>query len=366
MEKLESRKEKRIEKGIYLRDGSYYIDFYIAHGKRKREKIEGNSLKLARQVRNKRLTDVAEGKYLDKPKEERIKLGDFIHQFLTLHSKQRKKTWRDDTSRLSIFVEYIETNTYLDEIKPSMIHEFCKFKLETGTKPSTINRYITILKTMFNKAEDWGYKIDNPMRKVKLHREDNARLRFLEKEEITRLLEASDKRLKPIVVTALNTGMRKMEILNLKWSDVDFRRGIITIYETKNNDVKVIPINDVLRRTLACLREHSTSEQVFDTTGFRKDFANALKCAKITNCRFHDLRHTFASHLVMEGIDLVTVKELMGHKSIRMTMRYSHLSQDHKIKAVQVLGNTMDTLKPPSESLAELENTLNAVTTYKT
>ncbi len=68
----------------------------------------------------------------------------------------------------------------------------------------------------------------------------------------------------------------------------------------------------------------------------------------------------------MEGVDLVTVKELMGHKSIRMTMRYSHLSQDHKFKAVQVLGNTMDTLKPPSESLAELENTLNAVTTYKT
>ena len=364
LEKMaKTREEKRIDKGIYLKDGSYHIDYYVK-GRRRREMI-GTSLKLARTVRNKRLIQIAEGKFLDIDKINRIKLGDFVKQFLETYSKPNKATWKDDNCRLNGAAGFFGSGTYLDEITPKNIEQFKNYKLQGGTKAATINRYLTVLQTMYKIAIEWGHAKENPLLKVKHLREDNVVLRFLEEEEIARLLEASSDYLKPIIVTALNTGMRRMEIFNLKWSDVDFRRGLVSMHKTKNNDIKVIPMNTLLRHTLARVREHSISEYVFPIKSIRKDFSNALKCARISDCRFHTLRHTFASHLVMQGVDLVTVKELMGHKSIKMTMRYSHLSQDHKSKAVEALEGVMDNVWATEEKAQEIEKALNAVTAYK-
>jgi len=198
--------------------------------------------------------------------------------------------------------------------------------------------------------------------KVKQLPEGQPGLRFLEKEEIIRLVEACSDRVRPVVEVALNTSMRRGEIVGLKWSAVDFRRGLISLYLTKNNEQRIIPMNNTVRGILAKLREDSTTEEVFDTRGLREDFSRALKCAKIFECRFHNLRHTFASQLVMSGVDLVTVKELLGHKSIKMTMRYAYLSQDHKMKAGETLGSAIATNKAPSEEIEKLEKALNVVT----
>jgi len=200
---------------------------------------------------------------------------------------------------------------------------------------------------MFNKAIEWGNAKENPIKKIKLFKENNERVRFLEKEEIGRLLEVCDHYLKQIVITALNTGMRKGELFNLKWSDVDFRNNLIFVNKTKNKERRIIPMNTALRKTLINMREHSTSESVFPNKGIRNRFEKALRCAIIKNFRFHDLRHTFASHLIMSGIDLMTVRELLGHKSIKMTMRYAHLSQDHKTRAMEIFGQAMDTIWTP-------------------
>jgi site-specific recombinase XerD len=114
-------------------------------------------------------------------------------------------------------------------------------------------------------------------------------------------------------------------------------------------------MNQAVKSLLLYLRGRSTGEYVFcNNEGqkirtFRRAFRNALKRAKIDNFRFHDLRHTFASHLVMNGIDLNTVKELLGHKKIEMTLRYSHVSQDHKTRAVETLGQQMDTIWTPAK-----------------
>ena len=140
---------------------------------------------------------------------------------------------------------------------------------------------------------------------------------------------------------ALNTGMRKGEVLTIVREEVDLKHGFILLENTKNGERREIPINQTLRDTLTALPRHITIPYVFwkkkDGKRYgdvKKSFHSALKRAGIKNFRFHDLRHTIASHLVMNGIDLTTVKELLGHKTIAMTMRYAHLAPSHKEKAV--------------------------------
>jgi integrase len=367
LETMEKDKEiKRREKrgGVFYRNGNWHIDYNIG-GKRKREMI-GPSKKLAIQARNKRLTEIAENKYLDIEKIERVTLGEFAKLFVENYSRPNKSSWKDDALRLRLAAKALGEGKCLDEIASRHIEQFKKQKLHEGLQPSTVNRYLTILKTMYKKAIEWGNAKENPLDTVKHFRENNQGLRFLEEEEIGRLLVACTPYLKSIVITALNTGMRRGEIFNLKWSDIDFKRRLITIYKTKNNERKVIPMNGLLVNTLARVREHSKSEDVFLVKEIRKDFSRALNCAKITCFRFHDLRHTFASHLVMKGVDLMTVKELMGHKSIKMTERYSHLSHGHKSKAVEVLGEAIGAVQAPDENLQELEKELKSITALNT
>jgi integrase len=195
---------------------------------------------------------------------------------------------------------------------------------------------------MLTKAADWELIPLATLlkaRKVKMLPERNKRLRFLSVEEKDKLLASCGERVRPVALIALNAGMRLGEILALPWSLVDLLHGLIHIPDSKNNEPRHLPINDELR---ACLKKLPRSGPfVFgflDGTqrrSCRTAFDNALEAAKIKDFHFHDLRHTFASHLVMAGVDLVTVKELLGHKSISTTMRYSHLAPSHLTKAVE-------------------------------
>ncbi|MFC1599238.1 tyrosine-type recombinase/integrase, partial [Candidatus Omnitrophota bacterium] len=199
------------------------------------------------------------------------------------------------------------------------------------------------IKHIFTMAMQWGKAESNPVKKVKLFRENNQRVRYLEKEEIESLINNSRGYLKRIVIIALNTGMRKGEILGLKWRDVDLKRGIIYLLNTKNGERREIPMNSAVKWALIKQPKHKDGPFVFCNKNgksfgnVRKSFIAALRKSGIINFRFHDLRHTFASQLVMGGVDLNTVRELMGHKSIRMTLRYTHLSPAHKSRAVDLL-----------------------------
>mgnify|MGYP001389065414 CR=1 FL=1 len=136
--------------------------------------------------------------------------------------------------------------------------------------------------------------------------------------------------------------MRKGEIQNLKWENVDFLTNIITLPRTKNGEKKHLPMNDCVRNILTEIEKRADSPYIFyNTQGkpfhFRKTFSRVIKRAGIIDFHFHDLRHTFASYLAMAGVDLNTIRDLMGHKSLAMTLRYAHLSADHKNKAVALL-----------------------------
>ena len=160
--------------------------------------------------------------------------------------------------------------------------------------------------------------------------------------------------------------MRLGEILNLKWQDLDFNQKFIYIENSKNGEKREVPMNNFLLKMMAQLKETSNyGDYIFShkdgspLKGVYRSFKSACKRAGIKNFRFHDLRHTFASHLVMNGVDLKTVQELMGHKSFSMTLRYAHLSPDHKRKAVEDLGNRMQkvvTIWSQNENLTNCQN----------
>jgi len=331
--------------GIYKKGNNWYIDYYV-QGRRKREKIGPNKAQ-ARIILQKRKVQIAENKFLDVRKDEKVLLKDMAKLYLETYSKPNKRSARrDETSIRNL--NSILGGRYLHEVTPLDIEKY-KLKRKEKVSNATVNRELQCLKHIFKKAIEWGKISSSPAAKVRLLRERNTRTRYLEEEEIKALLEACPSHLKPIIVTALNTGMRKGEILNLKWKDIDFRQRIICLLDTKNNERREIPVNDILFKTLLGVRKNSTSPYVFckkDGTPYsnvRSSFETAKKMAGIGDFRFHDLRHTFASHLVMAGVGLRTVQVLLGHKTIDMTVRYTHLSPDHKKLALDILCKRMDT-----------------------
>ena len=209
------------------------------------------------------------------------------------------------------------------------------------------NRLTAAIKRMFAKAFDWDLideDVLKKIKKVKLLRGEVKRLRYLTDDEQERLINACSKEIRPIVITALNTGMRKSEILHLTWDRVDLKNRIILLDKTKNGERREIPINNTLFNALSEIIRNIKTDYVFYNPetlkpfyDVKKSWQKALKKSNILDFRFHDLRHSFASSLIMKGVDLTTLKELLGHKDVKMTLRYAHLAKGHIREAVKVL-----------------------------
>ena len=321
---------------------NWYIDICFDN-RRIRESTKSSNKKFAEQLLAKRLTELRENKYFDIRKRQDISFEDFAGKYLNEYSIPNKRS----SSRDAISIRFLKerfAKKYLYQITPEDIEVYKNLRTKKVQQP-TVNRELTCLKTIYSKAIEWGYATENPVKKVKFFNEKNrARKRYLEWPEIEKLIGTCPDRIKPIVIAALNTGMRRGELLGLEWKDVNFNGSVIAVRNTKNSEDRVIPMTAALSTTLGKLQGRVNSKFVFcDSQGkrlsktgwFYHDFVRAVKEAEIEDFRFHDLRHTFASHLVMGGADLLTVKELLGHKSIEMTQRYSHLSRYHKALAIE-------------------------------
>lgn len=330
----------------------YWIDYtYRVNGKkkRKREKI-GTSKKLGVEVLNKRKTQAKEEKWFEIEKKQQIYFGDFSKEFLEQHSTN-KRSFRRDEGIVKILNGYFG-DKLLYEITPLMIENYRKIRLDKGRTKATVNREVACLKCIFNKAILWDKVKENPVAKVKLFKEDNTIVRYLTEDEMKRLLKtcklSTATHLYPIVVVALNTGMRKGEILNLRWRDIDLTNRFIHIETSKSGKRRDIPMNDLLTETLKYGIKKPGFEYVFcddnrePFTRLDRSFKTALKRAGITNFRFHDTRHTFAAYLAMEGISIYTISKLLGHSSVKVTERYAHLSPEHTRGAVELLDRRMD------------------------
>jgi len=350
---------------VFKRKNRWGID-YVAGGVRKREIVADNQA-TARKILNKKLTLVIENKYLDIKRQDKIKISEMIQKYIDMYLQPNRQTWRKSEGSNLRHIKNYFGNKYLHEISPLDIEKFRTERLRIVSKNS-VNKNIGCLRAMFNKAIEWRlYDGKNPAFGVKFYALDNKRLRFLEKEEIYQLLSNCQGYLKDIVELAINTGMRKGEIFNLKWRDIDLKNGMIYLLTTKNGDQRQIPINETVKNILFSVRKNPDSPYVFNSfegkpfSDIKKSFSTALKKSGINEFRFHDLRHTFASQLVMSGVDLNTVRELLGHKSMAMTLRYAHLSCDHKKRAVKALdginGTNMahqDTRKSSSSDIPSI------------
>lgn len=365
-------------KGIYKRGNVYWIAYAGLDGKVIRESSTSDKFKDAETLLIKRRQCIREGKMPEIKKIGNHTFNDLVTDYLKWAERQRafkqkglvvaQLKERFGTLPLRRFDTRL-VETYQSE-RLQGGNKVLKTKEVLANKPGTINRHISILKHMFTKAVEWDMVEDETLKRIrraKLLEENNRRLRFLSKEECQTLLDACDKHLKPIVIMAMNTGMRKGEILSLKWDNVDLQHRFILLDSgmTKNGERREIPINATLRATLQELFKGTSDRPrridvpnvfyrvVYDdptektkSTGkafvnVQKSFAAACRRAKLKDFHFHDLRHTFASQLVMAGIDITTVKELLGHKTLTMTLKYAHLAPSHKVKAVDILDQAL-------------------------
>ncbi len=348
--------------GVYKRGDNWYIDFTFK-GQRIRECI-GPSRKGAVKVIAKKKAEIAENKFLDVRKEaEPITFHEFCKEYLKWAKTNKKASTclRDISIMRGLDKEF--EGKYIQDITNWLIEKW-KSKRSEKFKPSSVNRELALLKHIFSKALEWKRIKENPAQKVKRLKGETRRVRYLMPDEIQILLSKCDSLLrgllKSLVTVALHTGARKGELQSLQWPQVNFDLGIITLLDTKNGERRDIPMNETARAMLQGLNRKS--ELVFpNRNGKRIDdaqvqlaFQEALKRARVEDFHFHDLRHTFASNLVMNGAELNEVRELLGHKRMEMTLRYAHLSPKHKGKVVNILDRVMSQKTPQAEKVVNL------------
>jgi integrase len=274
-----------------------------------------------------------------------VKFSHLMDQYLENYAKINNRAWKRDRDCLKN-MEAFFGDCYLKEITPFQIEKYKAHRLHQGVKPSTVNRELSVLKRAFNLAIDWHLAEENPVRRVKFFQQPDPKERVLSGEEEEILINASSGHLTPILIAGLNTGMRVSEILSLKWSQVNLRKREIEVVKTKSGKKRVIPINDALLDMFNRLRRvddfvflyhDPKTKKPRPVKSIKRSFTNACRRAGIEAFTFHDTRHTFASRLVERGVDLITVKELLGHSSVRTTERYTHTHKEEKKRAVDVL-----------------------------
>jgi len=345
--------------GLYKRGRVWHMSFFY-QGKRYRKSTETTDRKLGQRIYDKLKSEIAEGKWFEKLPGEYKTFKEMMDKYEIEHLTQKAsaRQYKGYIKNLRSFFN----ETPVSQITPIMINEFKLKRRNDEVGTASINRELAVLKNSFNKAlREWGWVKDNPVTRIPMEKEPPGRVRYLTDEEFEKLLKACPEWLRPIVLTARHTGLRKGNILSMKWHQVDLSRRVITIERTKNGERLGIPINETLLELLKRLSKvrYIGSEHVFYHPPAKKknakgtfngrryyevkaSFQNALKEAGIEDFRFHDLRHCFASALVQRGVDLYGVQRLLGHKSHEMTQRYAHLAPENLRKAVLKLDEPKD------------------------
>jgi len=344
---------------IYQRKSVWYLDSR-PYGQRR--SLKTTSKKVAQTILKDLEVKVAKGEFLgvqEPPKMIFDKLCEEYLDYAKAH-KTAQSYRRDQTSIKNLLGTFRDLP--IVKITPHMVERYMEMRKDE-VKPATINRELSCIKNMFTKAVHWELLKENPLRSVRKFREPAGRVRYLNDNEIKKLLYCCPQHIKPIVITALNTGMRQGEILQLKWQDIDMVNREINVRTSKNHESRTIPVNSVLYSTLLQLPQNPQPDgYVFlgkhgkPIRSLHNAWKRALRRARIDDFRFHDLRHTFASHLAMQGISVRIIQELLGQKTILMTMRYTHLSNKPLRNAVDKLSSSYYNETEFGTNLAQLKS----------
>lgn len=290
---------------------------------------------------------IREGRYFKTAEAKRHTLGDLVDRYITEVLPEKPKNATNCRQHLIWWKSKLGAYLLAD-VSPALIVKYRNELLATitrrGTKMAngTVVRYMASLSHAFSLAvKDWQWVDDSPLRKVSKPKEPRGRERFLSDDERTALLQAckasTSRFLYTVVVLALSTGMRRGEIMGLRWNQIDIPRGRILLYETKNNTSRAVPLAGLaltLMSGLIKVRRIDTDLVFYGEAGSKpvdltKPWTTALGKANLTNFRFHDLRHSAASYLAMNGATTIEIAAILGHKTLQMVKRYSHLANSH-------------------------------------
>lgn len=338
---------------LYKRNRNWYLDFSF-HGKRIRQ-MYGPSRKGAEQAISKIKGQIAENKFIQKREDPALVLfHEYAVDYLELtRPNKRESSYKNELSVMRR-LDRVFGGKIFQHLTADDVERYKGKRLRDGVMPATINREVALLKSMFSKALQWNKASLNPAKGVKLLDGENERVRYLMPEELNHLLSNCSGILKALVTIAAHTGLRKGELFSLLWQNVNLDLGIITILKenAKNKTARHVPMNAMVKTTLTQLERRGpfvfgkADGKPLQNSNVRKPFEKAVRETGITDFRFHDLRHTCASNLVMAGIDILRVKELLGHKDLKATLRYSHLNPRYMADAVEVLGKRLANLAP--------------------
>ncbi len=257
-------------------------------------------------------------------------------------SKAHKRSWQTDEHWLKRLRE-VFTGKTLDDITPEAVERFKQKLIQTRTK-ATVNRHLALLRHLFNRRiEDYGYAGRNPVRKRTMFSEQNTRTRWLSPEEEGRLLTVVPAPYAAFCKVALYTGARRGELLAARWDQVDTKRGLLTLPTSKSGKPRYIELSSVVLDTLARIPRHLGEPRIFpDCRNVTRHFPGWVEAAGLPGkVTLHTLRHTYASRLVLAGVDLVTIRELGGWSEkggLALVQRYAHVAEGLKRDAVEALA----------------------------
>ena len=376
---------------LYVGSGgtkAWYLYYYDTNGKKASKKL-GLADKLtvaqARMVAQEVGGRIIRGENVKKEKPSpKFTYGDFLKNYYEPWVVSHRKSGRETMKSINAAFGFLLSQP-LEGLSIIELEQWRAKRVREGSKAATINRLVVALKASMNWAVNHDFIKENPLSRLGRLKESDSdvKVRYLSDDERTRLMAALDVRekriraerknhnewlaqrkqkgmpeldgkfadyLKPMVLMSLYCGIRRGSLFGLRWADIDLKARAIIIRGENNKagNTAQLPVNSLVIDTLRAWKEqnHPTkgNELVFPSpvsgevlNNVKKSWGALLKEAKIENFRWHDMRHDFASQLVMKGVDLNTVRELMGHSDMKMTMRYAHLAPSVKLQAVELL-----------------------------
>ena len=335
---------------LYKRKDSqnWWATWYDKNGKRNRRSLGIDDKKSAEALAAKWAQEDFLEEHFKKVPE--VPFSEALLKYARAQRRDHPKHFSTNTRYLLKMLQSSFGSYLLSEINTADIRRFIDERRKT-VKDGTVQKDVATLKAILNRAVEDGDLANCPvfpkMKPLK------ARNRYLTPDEENRLVLASAEHLVPLIRIAVETGGRLSELLNLSWSNVDMQIGSITFLDTKNGEDRTVRLTSRAKAVLACIGP-KVSGPVFTYNGraiksVKTAFNKARMKAKLTDVRFHDLRHTFASRLVQCGIPLYDVMSLTGHKSTLMVQRYAHLAPDYQGKAIAALDgfwHNLGTVEP--------------------
>ena len=299
------------------------------------------------------------GRYQDVRPVERLSFSEVIERYLEqVSTKKRPNSEIRDRISAKAILDGFGRDLSLIDINAQRLAVYRDGRLKS-VSPSTIQKEFALLSHLFNIARrEWGLSVNNPVLEVTRPKVSNNRTRFLTKEEAQKLLDVAqtsqNKKLYPYLLLMMHSGMRPSEAAGLKWDDVDLDARLVKLKITKTV-MRYVPLTEVAEKVLRSIRPTDAGNETFvflpqsspllekaltrPNLYFRRSFNTVRTKAGLEDVHLHDLRHTAASHLLMAGVDLRTLAEILGHKTLQMVLRYTHFLNDHKLKAVDRINS---------------------------